>query len=85
MNLEIVMSCCCSSAPFATGLLGIRLIGGKREVGSLPVGATFITIGLWVLGGAIELVAPNYLIFPSGEPATSSHGDRARHYPDLFS
>ena len=48
------------------GLLGVRLIGGKRDVGSVPVGVTFIAIGLWVLGGAIEMMAPNFLVFSIG-------------------
>ena len=66
MNLEIVMSLLLFFSAVCYGLLGIRLIGGKREVGSLPVGATFFAIGLWVLGGAIELIAPNFLIFSIG-------------------
>jgi len=66
MNLEIVLSLLLFFSAICYGLLGIRLIGGKREVGSLPVGAVFIVIGVWVLGGAIELMAPNYLVFSIG-------------------
>jgi diguanylate cyclase (GGDEF)-like protein len=66
MNLEIVLSVLLFFSAVCYALLGMRLIGGTREVGSLPIGATFIVIGIWVLGGAIELVAPNYLVFSIG-------------------
>jgi diguanylate cyclase (GGDEF)-like protein len=66
MNLEIVMSLLLFFSAVCYGLLGMRLIGGKREVGSLPVGATFIVIGLWVLGGAVELMAPDFVVFSIG-------------------
>ncbi len=66
MNLEIVLSLLLFFTAVCYGLLGIRLLGGKREVGSLPVGATFIAIGIWVLGGVVELVAPNFLVFSIG-------------------
>jgi diguanylate cyclase (GGDEF)-like protein len=66
MNLEIVMSLLLFFSAVCYGLLGVRLLGGKREVGSFPVGATFIVIGIWVLGGAIELMAPNFVVFSIG-------------------
>ena len=66
MNLEIVMSLLLFFSAVCYGLLGLRLMGDERDVGSRPVGATFIAIGLWVLGGAIELMAPNFLIFSIG-------------------
>ncbi len=66
MHLEIVLSLLLIFTAVGYGLLGIRLLGGKRDVGSLPVGATFIAIGIWVLGGAVELVAPNFLVFTVG-------------------
>lgn len=66
MNLEIALSVLLFFSAFCYGLLGMRLIGSKREVGSLPIGATFIVIGIWVMGGAIELVAPNFLVFSIG-------------------
>ena len=66
MNLEIVMSLLLFFSAVCYGLLGVRLLGGKREIGSFPVGAIFIVIGIWVLGGAIELMAPNFLVFSIG-------------------
>lgn len=44
-------------------LLGGRVMGGPRDVGSMPLGFVFICIGLWVLGGAVELIAPSYSTF----------------------
>ncbi|MFQ6005931.1 MAG: diguanylate cyclase domain-containing protein [Woeseia sp.] len=66
MNLEIVLSVllCFSAACYM--LLGARLIGGRREVGSIPLGVTFIAIGIWVLGGAVELMATSYIVFSVG-------------------
>jgi diguanylate cyclase (GGDEF)-like protein len=66
MNLEIVLSVllCFSSVCYL--LLGMRLVGGKRQVGSVPVAVTFFIIGIWVLGGAIELMATNYIAFSIG-------------------
>ena len=66
MNLEIVLSVllCISSVCYA--LLGMRFIGGKHEVGNILVGTTFIIIGIWVLGGAIELMATTYVVFSIG-------------------
>lgn len=46
--------------------LGARLIGGKREVGVLPIGLSSLVIGLWVLGGALEMMASTYLVFSVG-------------------
>lgn len=66
MNLEIVLSILLLFSAFCYVLLGIRLIGGKRVVGSVPVGATFIIIGAWVLGGAIELLSTDFAVFSIG-------------------
>jgi diguanylate cyclase (GGDEF)-like protein len=66
MNLEIVLSTLLFFSAFCYVLLGLRLIGGQREVGSVPVGATFIIIGVWVLGGAIELMATSFVVFSIG-------------------
>ncbi len=66
MNLETVLSAllCFSAACYV--LLGIRLIGGRRGVGGVPLGTTFIVIGIWVLGGAIEMMATTYTVFSIG-------------------
>ncbi|MFQ5548771.1 MAG: diguanylate cyclase domain-containing protein [Woeseia sp.] len=66
MNLEIALSVLLCFSAVCYVLLGVRLIGGKREVGSKPVGITFIAIGAWVLGGAVELMATSYIVFSVG-------------------
>lgn len=47
-------------------LLGIRLVAAKRGVGTVPIGMMFVVIGIWVLGGAIELVSTTYYAFSIG-------------------
>jgi diguanylate cyclase (GGDEF)-like protein len=47
-------------------LLALRMLRGNRGVGSPAMGATFMVIGLWVLGGAIELMAISLPIFTVG-------------------
>lgn len=47
-------------------LLAAHLIAQKSEIGHLPIGLTFVVIGLWVLGGAVESVAPSYAVFSIG-------------------
>jgi diguanylate cyclase (GGDEF)-like protein/PAS domain S-box-containing protein len=66
MNLLVVMSLLIGFSAVCYFLLGVRLIAGKREIGSLPLGAAFIVIAYWVLGGAIELMATNYPVFMIG-------------------
>lgn len=38
----------------------------KREVGSRPIGALFVVVCFWVLGGAIELLSNSYFMFSIG-------------------
>ena len=66
MNLEIVLSVLLGISAVCYALLGMRFIGGKHEVGNILVGTTFIIIGIWVLGGAIELMATTYVVFSIG-------------------
>ena len=47
-------------------LLGIRMIGGEREVGSIPLGAAFLVIAVWVFGGAVEMMATSETVFTAG-------------------
>jgi len=66
MNLEIALSVLLGLSAICYALLGMRLIGGKREVGNILVGAMFIIIGIWILGGAMELMATTYVVFSIG-------------------
>jgi diguanylate cyclase (GGDEF)-like protein len=47
-------------------LLGARLLAGARIPGALAIALTFATIGIWVLGGATELIATDHLFFSVG-------------------
>lgn len=66
MHLETVLAVLLVFSAVCYALLGLRLTGGPREVGSAWVGATFIIIGIWVLGGAGEMLATSYLAFSIG-------------------
>lgn len=66
MDLDIALSVLLCFSAVCYVLLGMRLISAQREVGSLPIGATFIVIGVWVLGGAVELMATSYVVFSIG-------------------
>jgi len=66
MNLSVVMSVFLGFAAVCYFLLGVRLISGKREIGSMPLGAAFFVISIWVLGGAVELMATTFPIFTIG-------------------
>jgi diguanylate cyclase (GGDEF)-like protein len=66
MTLDIVLSVVLIFSAVCYVLLALRLLGGKREIASLPLGATFIVIGLWVLGGAVELMSTTLAAFTVG-------------------
>lgn len=46
--------------------LGLQLLAGKRQMGTLPIGTLFVFVALWVLGGAIELLSTTFLMFSIG-------------------
>jgi len=66
MPFDTILSVLLGFSAVCYMVLGIRVTGGIREIGSLPLGITFMIIGLWVLGGSIELVAPTYTLFSIG-------------------
>ena len=66
MSFQVLTSIALGFSAVCYFLLGVHLISGKREVGSLPMGITFVIVGLWVLGGAVELVAWDLSIFNIG-------------------
>jgi diguanylate cyclase (GGDEF)-like protein len=47
-------------------LLGAKLLGSARESGSVPLALSLAVVGVWVLGGALELVATDYVVFSIG-------------------
>jgi diguanylate cyclase (GGDEF)-like protein len=66
MNLHVALSAVLIFSAVCYGLLALRLFGGKRQAGSTSLGAVFAVIGLWVLGGAIELLATSETVFIVG-------------------
>ena len=66
MNLDIMLSVLLIFSAACYLMLGIRLIASKREVGSVPIGVLFVVISIWVMGGAIELLANSLYIFSIG-------------------
>ncbi len=66
MNLDLALAVLLFVTAASYVLLGGRLIVGKREVGTAPIGTLLLIIGLWVLGGAIELVSTSYTVFSIG-------------------
>ena len=66
MNLLVVMSVLLAFSAVCYLLLGLRLVSGKNEPGSTPLGVTFMVISLWVLGGAVELMAQDFVVFTVG-------------------
>lgn len=66
MSLPVIYSVLLGLSAVCYFLLSVRLMSGKREIGSLPLGVTFMVISLWVLGGAIEMMATSYVVFSVG-------------------
>jgi len=69
MNLLVAMSVLLGFSAVCYLLLGLKLLSGRREIGSKPLGAAFIVIAYWVFGGAIEMVAPSFAVFTIGRVA----------------
>ena len=66
MTLYFVLSLLLAVAASCYMLLALRMLRGNREIGSPAMGATFLVVGLWVLGGAIELMAMSLPVFMIG-------------------
>ena len=66
MTLDFVLSLLLAVSASCYMLLALRMLRGKREIGSPAMGATFMIVGLWVLGGAIELMAMSLPVFMIG-------------------
>ncbi|MBT8077404.1 MAG: diguanylate cyclase [Gammaproteobacteria bacterium] len=66
MDLDIILAVLLYFSALCYVLLSVRLIAGSADAGSKAVAVTFGIIGLWVLGGAVELSAANYTMFSIG-------------------
>ena len=54
-------------------LLGVRVTGAIRNTGGLPLGISLVLIGVWVLGGAVELIATSHPVFSAGHMGRRSY------------
>ncbi len=66
MNLIVVLSVLLSLSAASYLLLGLRLVSGRREVGTTPIGMLFIIVSVWVMGGALELMSESFYMFSIG-------------------
>lgn len=66
MDLDVALSVLLIFSAACYLLLGVRLVTLKREIGSMPIGALFVVISFWVMGGAVELLADTFEVFSIG-------------------
>ncbi len=66
MNFDFAISVLLMFSAVCYFALGLRLVLAKREVGTMPIGTLFLVISVWVLGGAVELLAGNFFVFSIG-------------------
>lgn len=66
MTLDVVLAVLLAICASCYMLLALRVLRGHNSIGTPAMGATFMVVGLWVLGGAIELVAISLPVFTVG-------------------
>ena len=66
MTLDIALAVILMFAAACYLALGLRLVVAARDVGTVPIGLLFFVISVWVVGGAIELMAGSYFVFAIG-------------------
>lgn len=69
MTLDIVVSLLLGVCASCYMLLTLRTLPGRRKIGTPALGLTFMVIGLWVLGAAIEWLAVTLPVFTIGRVA----------------
>lgn len=69
MDLKIALSGLLIFSAACYLMMGSRLLSGKREIGSMPIGVLFVVISIWIAGGAVELLAENFTVFSMGRTA----------------
>jgi len=57
MTIEIALAMLLMFTAACYLVLGLRLVIGKRDVGTVPIGMLFVVISAWVVGGGIELLS----------------------------
>lgn len=66
MSLDIILSAVLILSAVCYVLLGMRLLMARRDTGTMPIGTLFVVISVWVIGGAIELLSNDFLLFTIG-------------------
>ena len=66
LDLDIILAVVLAFSAAGYMLLALRMLGSPRGIGTPAMGATFVIISLWVLSGAIELMALSLPIFTIG-------------------
>ncbi len=66
MNVDVLTAVLLIFGAACYLLLGGRLVAARRDVGSVPIGAIFLLMAVWVSGGAIELLAGSFEVFSVG-------------------
>mgnify|MGYP001819714672 FL=1 len=66
MNFDFALSVLLMFSAACYLALGMRMVLAKREVGTMPIGVLFLVISVWVLGGAVELLTDDFVIFSIG-------------------
>ena len=66
MDLDVALSVLLIVSAACYLLLGARLAASKWKFASVPIGIIFVLIGIWVLGGAIELLSDTFVFFSLG-------------------
>jgi diguanylate cyclase (GGDEF)-like protein len=66
MNLTVILGVLLTLSAACYLLLGLRLVSGRQQVGATPMSMLFVVVSLWVMGGAIELMAPSFYVFSIG-------------------
>ena len=66
MDMVVVLAVLLCVSGICYMLLGARLVRGTREAGAFPMGLASLLVGVWVLGGALQMVASSELVFSLG-------------------
>lgn len=66
MNLDLALSVLLIFGAACYVLMGSALMASKREFGSVPIGILFVVLSIWVMSGAVELLATTFNVFSIG-------------------
>jgi diguanylate cyclase (GGDEF)-like protein len=66
MSLDVMLSALLIFTAVCYLLLGARLLAARRDTGTMPIGTLFVVISIWVVGGAVELLSNDFLVFTIG-------------------